>query len=434
MNKYFDEIKSILALSLPLMLSYIVSYGKNIIDTIMVGNVSNNDLVGLSLTSGIYFIMIVFTLGIATTATSIFSEHVAKKDYKALHHDVYQLIYLTFLVSIFALFVFCSASLIYNFLTLEQQTKDIATYSSIIMGFGFIPLAVTVVLRVVMVSMEKTHLLFNLSIFTFILNIILNYIFIKYLDWGAIGCTFATAGCFLLDMLMLVYCVNKNKNLNLLSNIPNPDWPKIKYWFKFGLPIGLAYGFDELLFILIAFLITRFGEVAVGSYYIIYGLISIILMFPVGLSNVMIHRVAFLNSAENHKKLEQSIISSLIISFILTVLIITIMLVFKQQIIGMYSHDKSIIDMTNSLFSIAIIYISLDTLVTVLGGLLKGLKYNKFIFKITTTCGWLIGFVVGHYLSYSNGVAGYLYGIILAYIVIVLLQGYKTYTSVWSKE
>jgi Na+-driven multidrug efflux pump len=110
------------------------------------------------------------------------------------------------------------------------------------------------------------------------------------------------------------------------------------------------------------------------------------------------------------------------------------MTIFENNIINLYSNDKDIRLMVSSLFTITVIYIILDTLVTFTDGVLKGLKYNNYIFKVTTVCGWLIGFSLGHYLSFSYEVIGYLYGISFAYFVMLCLKSYKIYMLIYKKE
>lgn len=191
-----------------------------------------------------------------------------------------------------------------------------------------------------------------------VLNIILDIIFIKYLNWGMWGAglatslSFASCGIYILSFFLSSKSELKiiPKNFKLQLNI-------VTEIIKLGSITVVRQGAISLLMIVLNYsLFTYGGEIAIS----IYGIISRVMMFalsPVlGVSQGFLPVAGFNIGAQKNKRVKEIIKKSIAFGSILGTIIFIGIVTLKKQIIWIFTDDTTLLAETpNAMFIVFLV-------------------------------------------------------------------------------
>ena len=436
LDNYIAEMKKLFGLALPLMLVQLFNSGKGIVDTMMVGNIDKINLAGLSLGSGVYIVIVLFSAGFGSATIAVLSRLYATKDYNDIRFYSQQSLYLNFILSIITMLFLLNGEFFFSGLTnLEAETKQIATDYLKVLAWVY-PISSTMfVFRPIMQAFIKNKQLLVISGIMFFLNIPLNYLLIygagPIPEMGAIGSAYSTAICFLLEIAALAWYVARHKEMNFFYNFVKPDWYEIRKLFLLGLPIGLAIAMEVGLFTFVTFLLAEYGEETVGAHHLSTNFLGFIFMFSLGLSFALMQRVSFFLGLNEVEKIKLTTISSAALSILVSGFTICITFLFRNEIAGLYTSNVNIILIATNILIISLFYQVFDGLQITAVGVLRAYKMNRQSFNYAFIAYWGVGFCSGYLLSQKFGVYGYWYGFCLCFITATILCYLKVYKVVW---
>ena len=102
---WVDEIRRILHLAIPLIISNVAIIGMEVIDTIMAGQASGEDLAGLAIGGNIWLILEVAMGGMISAVTPRIARFYGAKQFNEIKRDTQQGLLLGGLVGILAMFI-----------------------------------------------------------------------------------------------------------------------------------------------------------------------------------------------------------------------------------------------------------------------------------------------------------------------------------------
>lgn len=430
MKTSLSQIKSIALLSFPLVLSYLVYYGKSVVDTVMVGHVDKNNLAGMSLAGGVYLLLMFFIFGTTSAKNAILSEKFANKDFDGIKNSFHQMTYVTLIIAFVLFVIFRISFLLFNLFDLEQQTIDVAYGYLKAMSWCCIISAFSSGIISVLRAIEKNKYLLVVAIAAFILNIPLNYLFIFKLEMGAVGSAYATVISGFVELLMFIYFISRTE-VKIFNITNKPDLKRMKTIFYFGLPITIAILIEESLFVIIGFLLARFGEIEVATNQVLYTILAVIFMIPLGISHVVTQKIAYYRVKNDISKVKEIVYSSMLLSLISAFTICLILCIFGKEIVNNFSSDTEIVQLSASLIVLVAFYHLFDTLQMISIGVLRGYKKNRLTMFIAIGCYWFLAIGIGHLLSLSHGIHGYWIGILVGFIIAAIISGTYVYKLVW---
>ena len=190
--------RHLIAVSLPLILQQLVTASVQIVDNVMVGRLGETAIGAVSVVNQLFFVVIITTFGVISGSTIYMAQYYGAKNQSKLNQTYRITLYASLLVALVAFIIFSVADtqLIQIFTTNPVTIGLAEDYISIIRWglFGFaISIAISSSLRVVGI----TKPLLWISVFTIVLNTILNALLIFGLygfpELGVIGAAIATA-------------------------------------------------------------------------------------------------------------------------------------------------------------------------------------------------------------------------------------------------
>ena len=175
-------------------------------------------------------------------------------------------------------------------------------------------------------------------------NILLDILFIKYLDMGMFGAALATAISYFACFLFILWFFRYKSELRLKWHHMKFHFPIVKEITSLSFVTFSRQGVVSILAIILNHtLYTYGGEHSV----VIYGIISRMLMFalfPVlGITQGFLPIAGYNYGANNHKRVKETIFISIKYAAILATIIFVGILVFTKEIVSVFTTDAFVI-------------------------------------------------------------------------------------------
>ncbi|WP_432672195.1 MATE family efflux transporter [Flavobacterium sp. SM2513] len=175
-------------------------------------------------------------------------------------------------------------------------------------------------------------------------NILLDILFIKYLDMGMFGAALATAISYFTCFVFIVWFFIYRSELQLRLPHLKFNFPIVKEISSLSFVTFSRQGVVSILAIILNHtLYTYGGEHSV----VVYGIISRMLMFalfPVlGITQGFLPIAGYNYGANNHKRVKETIFISIKYAAILATIIYVGILVFTRQIVAVFTTDETVL-------------------------------------------------------------------------------------------
>ena len=197
--------KLLLAFALPTLLSNVFQQFYNLADTAIAGHIlGDNALVAIGASSTINSLVLSFAWGLNGGFGIIIAQSFGAKDNNKLKKSVAISLLINVIFSLFVLIVsvFASKPMLKLLNTPAARLDEANSYIAVILAFIIVPMLYNleaVILR--SLGDSKTPLYF--LIFSSVLNIVLDYVLIKFTNMGVMGAAVATV---LAQFLSVVFC------------------------------------------------------------------------------------------------------------------------------------------------------------------------------------------------------------------------------------
>ena len=266
-----------------------------------------------------------------------------------------------------------------------------------------------------------------------VLNVPLNYVLmfgkLGMPALGAQGTGFATSLVILIQVLAMIYYVRKNRHFipyKLFERWDWPEWKTIKRLVKIGLPVGLGIFVEGSLFVGAALLIARLGPVPSSAHLVAINFSALMFMVPLGLASAITTRVGNALGRGEPRAARYAGLIGMIIMLGTQTISASLMLLFPEFIVSIYTDDAAIMTIAVSLLFFSAIFQYADGIQICAAGALRGLKDTLVPMFINIVSYLLIGLSVGYYLTFDRalGPAGMWIGMIvgLSFGAVLLLS------------
>ncbi|WP_440055964.1 MATE family efflux transporter [Pseudoalteromonas sp. T1lg65] len=428
------EARRLFHLAVPVFLAQVTLVLMTVVDTMMAGQVSPDDLAALSIATGVWN-PLVFTLqGILLALTGLVAHCYGANDTAGMKRFFQQSLYLSVLLFLVGLFIAHFASYVFTSLNVRAKIESLALGYVNYVKWGMFGFLVFTVYRNVIEGIGQTKPAFYISLFGLFINVIANYIFI-YGKFGApalgsAGCGLATSlvlCCMAIAQFSYSFMSKHIDGKELLTKFELPSLSIMLTVIKLGFPIALATLFEVTLFACIPLFIAELGAIAVSGHQIAASVTTLLFMMPLSLSMAIAIRIGNLNGQGAHQQLKAAINTAFILAVAVAALVAFVTFISRDAIVWLYTKDPAVAALASSIIVLACFYQLPDALQVSANGVLRGLKYTQPISWITFVSYWLVGFMLGFVLAKTDwiiepmGPRGFWIGIIVGLSVAAIL-------------
>lgn len=421
-----QEIIALLKLSSPVFIASVAQTGMGVVDTLMAGGVSANDMAAVSIAASLWLPTILFGVGLLMAQIPVIAALFGAEQQERVANTTQQGIYMALLLSLPIIAVLLFTPQILAFMQVETSIASITNGYMQAILFSVPAFLLFQALRNLTDGASLTKPAMVIGFIGLVLNIPLNALFVYGAmgleGAGGIGCGIATAIVYWVMLILLFgyICYSRYfKPLNIFST-----WYRINaqdQWqlLTLGVPVAAAIFFEVTLFAVVSLLIAPLGAIAVAAHQIAINFSTMVFMLPMSIGAAASIRVGHHLGAKRHELAITSAKMSLILA-VCTAMLTALATVFARQFIAAaYTDNQTVLHLATQLLVLAGVYQCMDAVQVVSAGVLKGHKDTKAIFYRTFFSFWVVGLPMGYVLALTNwivpalGAQGFWYGFIM---------------------
>lgn len=433
-----NEFKHIIKFAIPLIIGYVIQQLYSVVDSIIVGKFLENGEQGLAAIGAAFpviFFLISLVVGISNGGTIIISHYFGKKDFEGINQAIETInIFLFVCAIIVSIIGITLAEPIFKAINLpEDVIPEAVTYMQIY-SIGFMGMfgyhGVSAVLRGVGDSKTPLYVL----IISSILNVILDLLFIVVFKTGIAGVAWATVIAQTFTFIAVIIYLNKTHPLIRYTFGLKFDIQIFKESVRIGLPSGFQQAFVGLGNIALMAIVSKFGTVVVAAYSVA-GRIDMLCSVPaIALSMALSSFVGQNLGAKKIERVERgykaTIASGLALTFVITILT----LLFKTQIMGIFTNEQNIIPYGAQYLTIVSPFYFMFTILFISNGVLRGAGDTIIPMFVTLFALWVIRVPASLFLSKHFGEVGIWWGIPAGWFIGMTFSTAYYFLGKWKKK
>lgn len=406
---YTVDIRRTFKLFWPIFLGQIATTAMGVVDTVMSGMAGTTQLAGVAIGSSFYWPTVLFVMGMTLAIQPTMAQLRGAGRVDEIPQKMHLATVICLCNSVIIGVIVCFLPLLYRLVPdIDQEMVRVGQGYLIAVAVGMPAFAMFNILRGYWEGLGNTV---PTSIFGFtalVLNIPLNWIFIfgkmGMPALGGIGCGVATTLTMYLTVIgMLIYIKTSRQfeRFRIYTRFYRITWPEVKQFLHFAFPLALSTTIEVTCFSLVALLLSPFGPTVVSSHSIAMNVSGVVFMIPLAIASAATIRVGEALGAGHWNRALRSTNGAFILGMFFYSICITMLLLLREDIIGLYSQDPAVVTLASILLLFCIAYQLPDTLQVICIGVLRGFKDSKVIFFITIFSYWIVGMPVGYLLAYG---------------------------------
>ena len=333
--------------AVPAIIAMTASSLYNMVDSIFIGHgVGKFAIAGLALTFPMMNLGAAFGALVGVGASATISMLLGQKNYDMAQKVLGNIVTLNTIIGLVYTIVFMIfLDPILYFFGASENTIGYARDYMIIILLGNIITHMYLGLNAVMRSAGMPKKAMYATIFTVIINAILDPLFIYVLDWGIKGAAIATI---IAQTLALGWIVKIFSNRNLVIHFKKGIYKLKKRIVKDVISIGMAPFFMNTAACLIVILINQGlqrhgGDLAIGAYGIVNRVSFVFVMIVLGLNQGMQPIVGFNYGAKQFLRVKEALKLTILYATAIMTLGFLLAEIFPRQIVMIFTTDEELI-------------------------------------------------------------------------------------------
>ncbi len=396
-------------LALPVMITQVGQVSVQLFDNIMVGKLLGADaLASVSLANGVFFSVFVLALGFSLAIPPLVSEAHSQNDHKTINRVFRHGFVVNMLIGLaLVIAMLLAMPLLYHLNQPEKILPDTESYLRITI-ISIIPFMAFQTMREVSEGLSFTIGVTKATIIANVINIVLNYIFIKGIGMDSLGVDGSAYASFIARIFMVIFLFVVMRKHPTTKRYMDDFSLKTKLFqkkmfqtlIKLGFPTALQMFFEVTAFAGAAFICGLISANDIASHQIALSMASFTFNLSIGFSvasTVMIGRRA---GERDFVGLQKVGINNMKIVFIFMAFCGLFFIVGRNILPTFFTKEEDIevIMLASKLLIIAALFQLSDGVQVVALGILRGIQDVKIPSLITFVAYWIITIPLGYFL------------------------------------
>lgn len=406
-----EKIAQLMLLIMPILITQLGMFSMVFFNIIMSGNFNASDLAGVAIGSSIWNPVFNGLSGILLAVSPIAAQYFGEKKPKEVTSVVIHGIYLSFFIGTLVLvagFFFLEPLLV--IMDLPTHVQQVANNYLVGLAVGIFPLFIFNVLRSYIYAMGKTRVVMVILLLSLPLNFLLNYVLIfgkwGFPELGGSGAGYATSITYWVIAIMTIYIVHTKEPFSssmVFSYFNQFQFKKCVEILKIGVPMGLSTFFETSMFAVVTILLSKYTVTTIAAYQSALNIVSFLYMIPMSISMALTVVVGFEVGAKRYKDAKLYSWLGIIISILFAVVSGILVVIFRDQVAGLYSKEMAVVQLTAHFLIYALFFQIADAIQVTAQAALRGYKDVNLAFMMTLIAYWGICLPTGYLLAnYTN--------------------------------
>lgn len=393
----------------PILIAQVAQMANGVIDTVMAGHASAQDLAAVGIGSSLWMPVFLFFMGLLGALQPIISGYNGARAHERIMPATWQGLYLCAAGSAVMILLLTNVQPILDLLNLDAPTAAITQGYLDAFSWGVPALLLMTALRGLTDGLGHTRVIMAFSVLSTLINLPANYIFIYgklgFPAMGGIGCGWATTlSNSIAAVAMLVY-LNRSaayRRFHIWAERARPDWQGLRYILSIGVPIGFTIFVEASLFAVIALFLAPLGPVVVAGHQIALNVVSLLFMLPLSLGMALTLRISFLMGAGAADTARLNARSSLILAASIALVFASLLFTFTGEVAALYTSDEAVQAVSMRLLMFAALFQIADVIQVTCISALRGYKDTRIPMFIMLFSFWCVALPLGWVLTFRD--------------------------------
>jgi len=413
---YSQHLRAILTLGLPLVGSHIAQIAILLSDAVMLGWYDVEALAAQVLASEMFFVLFIFGSGFAWAVMPMVAAAQAAGEEVQVRRVTRMGAWASLIFGVLILPVMLMAEPILLALGQEPQIATLGGQYLWIAGWGILPALLVMVLKSYLAALERTQIVFFVTVAGVVLNIVLNYLFIfgnlGFPEMGIRGAALASViGNVLSFAVLAIYAARKLPEHELFVRVWRADWEAFGQVFRLGWPIGLTSLAESSLFLASSIMMGWIGTLELAAHGIAIQITSIMFMLHLGFSNAATVRAGQAFGRRDPVGLRDGGKVVIIVSVAIALATVVMFLTIPELLMGVFMDPDepdraAVIAVGVGLLAAAALFQLMDAAQVLALGLLRGVQDTKVPMVIAAFSYWAVGVPASYLLGFTFGLGG----------------------------
>ena len=415
-----DEIRAMLQLSWPMILTNLGQTAMTATDVLMMGRLGPDALAAGSLGANLYFMPLIFGLGLMTAASPMIATELGRKRHSVrdVRRTVRQGLWLAIMVSIPIWLFLWQAEPILNAMGQEPRLAAMAGSYVHTLMWAAMPFYGYLVLRSFISALERPRwallIVFSAVAFNAFANWCLMYGNLGFPALGLPGSGVATTISSVMmfaGMAAVVSFERRFRRYRLFGRFWRADWPRFRAFLKLGLPIAALLLFEVSIFNAASFLMGLINTASIAAYAIAIQVASLAFMIPLGLGQAVTVRVGRAHGAGDYAAVTRAGWTAFVMGVGFMAVMAAVMVFLPYPLISAFidldaPENAEVVALAATFLAFAGLFQIVDGAQAVGGGMLRGL-HDTTVPMIYALFGyWGVGLPLGVALAFPGGLEG----------------------------
>lgn len=409
-----SDRRDILRLAWPVLISQMAVMVSGVIDTVMAGRLSADDLAAVGLGSSVYISIYVSMMGVLLALTPIVAQHFGAGRMAEIGASFWQSIWVALALSVPG-----SIALGWSapWIALAQAPPQITpTVDAYLLGCAAgVPAALLFrCFYALNTAISRPQVVMTINLVGVLAKVPLNLLFMHGLpDWGlpalgGAGCGVATAvvSWFSVGVAAAWLWIDPHYRRYTMRRPVAPRAAAMGELLRLGIPIGVSYLVEVTAFTFMAILVARFGTVAMASHQITSNLTGVVYMIALAIANATSTLVAQSIGAGNPERARAVAGTGLRLAMAAAALTAISVWVARGAIASAYSSDAAVVAAAIAPLSALAVFLIFDSLQTQIGFILRAYKITTLPMVVCVVSMWGVGLGGGYLLTVAADPAG----------------------------
>jgi len=425
-----EELRALLTLAIPVVLSELGWMTMTIVDLIMVGRLGPDAIGGVGLGNAIYYAPSLFGIGLLLGLDTLVSQSWGAGRFDDCHRSLAQAIYIALAFTPVLMLFMLGAQIIFTGHGVDPTVATLTRSYVGILNWGTFPLLVYGGFRRYLQGVGRVRPVTFALVTANLVNVAGNWIFIYghfgFPALGVPGSALSTVFSRVYMAAVLVYAAwshEKDRGHALFEHWPTPDWTRIRALLRLGLPAASQVVLEVAAFGAVTVMASHLTPIALATHEIVLSVAAYTYMVPLGISAAAAVAVGHAIGAGNPARARRAGILAIAIGAGFMALMAVLLLVIPRPIISIWTRDIHVMTLGAHILAIVAGFQIFDGIQTVSTGALRGLGETRFPMLMNFAGYWILGLPFGALLCFRLkwGLSGLWTGLTISLILIALV-------------
>jgi len=424
------ELRALLAIAIPVVLSELGWMTMTIVDLVMVGKLGPVSIAAVGLGNAIYYAPSLFGIGLLLGLDTLVSQAWGAGDYDDCHRSLAQGIYIAIAFTPLLMLSIIVAEFLFAGRGVDPTVAMLTRAYDSALNWSTFPLLVYGGFRRYLQGVGRVRPITFALISANLINLAGNWIFIYgrfgMPALGVRGSAISTCAARVYMAAVLIYAAwahERSRGHRLFAHWPGPDWTRIRALLKLGIPAAFQVVLEVAAFGTATIMAAHLTPVALATHEIILSCAAYTYMVPLGISAAAAVAVGHAIGAGNQARARRAGYLSIALAVGFMTFTAIMFLVMPRPILKIWSSEPHLLALGAHILAIVAAFQIFDGAQIVTSGALRGMGETRFPMLMNLAGYWVLGLPLGAILCFHLrwGLSGLWIGLTVALILIAIL-------------